>query len=70
MFHFEPPESELFVQDPGFSTAIAPLTRSQVVLSQRSDITKVNVAIRRRQQIHYLRMCHFPLSLRPLILVN
>ena len=36
-------------------TAIVPLTRSQVVLSQRSDITKVNVAIRRRQQIHYLR---------------
>ncbi|WP_410688983.1 hypothetical protein, partial [Citrobacter braakii] len=26
MFHFEPPESELFVQDPGFSTIAVPLT--------------------------------------------
>ncbi|KAA0553702.1 hypothetical protein F0327_15555 [Citrobacter braakii] len=39
-------------------TAIVPLTRSQVVLPQRCDKHKVNVAIRRRQQIHYLRMCH------------
>ncbi|HAT8000263.1 TPA: hypothetical protein GF082_12310 [Citrobacter braakii] len=36
----------------------ASLARSQVVLPQRSDKHKVNVAIYRRQQIHYLRMCH------------
>ncbi|MBD9978603.1 hypothetical protein FOT68_21790 [Citrobacter braakii] len=39
-------------------TAIVPLTRSQRGLFQRSDKHKVNVAIYRRQQIHYLRMCH------------
>ncbi|RWT98960.1 hypothetical protein DN590_00795 [Citrobacter freundii] len=36
-------------------TAIVPLTRSQAVSFQRSEKHKVNVAIYRRQQIHYLR---------------
>ncbi|QET67501.1 hypothetical protein FOB24_18735 [Citrobacter werkmanii] len=36
-------------------TAIVPLTRSRVLLFQRSEKHKVNVAIHRRQQIHYLR---------------
>ncbi|NCL83651.1 hypothetical protein EK468_24610, partial [Citrobacter braakii] len=55
------------VQVMGFSTAIVPLTRSQVVLPQRSDKHEVNVAIRWRQQIHYLRMCKtwLKLSVRP-----
>ena len=36
-------------------TAIVSLTRSQVGWFQRSDTAEVNVAMRRRQQIYYLR---------------
>ncbi|EOQ45017.1 hypothetical protein WC7_04273 [Citrobacter sp. KTE151] len=34
MFHFEPPESELFVQDPGFSTYQAPLSIQKMLTAQ------------------------------------